>query len=176
MSPCCRAHGLLDRLFLEHSKAGMDPLPFQRAYQHTSHPRAITAAWRDKVLYMNATKKKVQLTDTFFNGIFLGVEDGSEELIIGTPSGCWVCRTIVPDDEVIGEPVEPKLCIDVLPVNTDLLLPINTEPSKPRRVHIRNSIELARHRYTLGCLGCEAAVNAIPGSSRYHSCRLMHCH
>ena len=75
----------------------------------------------------------------------------------------------MPDDEVIREPREPKLGIDVRRVNTDLPLPINRKPSKPRRVCIRNSVELARYGYTLGFSRCEAAMRAILGLSRDHS-------
>ena len=56
------------------------------------------------------------------------------------------------------KPREQPLRIDVRPVYTDLPTPINTEPAKPRRVYIRNSVELARYGYTPGCIGGEAAV------------------
>ena len=56
-------------------------------------PRAILAAWVGKVVYLEATKKKVQLTQTNLRRYLLGV-DGSEELIIGTLSGCLVCRIV----------------------------------------------------------------------------------
>ena len=51
----------------------------------------------------------------------------------------------MPDDEP-REPMEPReqpLRIDARLVRGYLLPPIPTEPSKPRRVHIRNSVELA---------------------------------
>ena len=51
--------------------------------------------------------------------------------------------------------------------NTDLPVPINTEPAKPRRVYIRNSVVLARYGYTPGCIGCKA--EAIQGASRDHT-------
>ena len=44
--------------------------------------------------------------------------------------------------------------------------PIRTEPSRPRRVYIRNSVELARYGNELGCRSYEAAASAIPGLSR----------
>ena len=52
------------------------------------------------------------------------------------------------------EPGEQPLRFDVRPVRNDLPHPINNEPAKPRRVYIRNSVELARCGYTLGCIGC----------------------
>ena len=124
------------------------------------------------------------------DGIFLGIKEDSEEIIVGTPVGCVVCRTVkrrlradaadpvffnsirgtprrlLPDDEP-REPREQPLRRDVRPVHTDIPLPTNTEPAKPRRVYIRNSVELARYGYTPGCIGCEAAM--IQGPSRDHT-------
>ena len=109
---------------------------------------------------LEASKQKVQITDKFLDGVFLGIKDGSEEFIVVTLAGCVVCRTVerrlhedaadpvffhsicgtsrrlLPDD-VPREPRAPKeqpLRIDVRPVRTDLPLPINTEPSKPREI------------------------------------------
>ena len=94
----------------------------------------------------------------------------SEEFIVGTFAGCVVCRTVkrrpredaadpvsfnsirgtprrlFPDDEP-REPREPReqpLRLDVRLVHVDFPPPINTELSKPRRVHNRNSVELVR--------------------------------
>ena len=62
-----------------------------------------------------------------------------------TPKG------LVEDDEP-REPSEPReqpLKIDVRLVHADLLPPVSTGPSKPRRVYIRISVELVRYGYTL---------------------------
>ena len=56
---------------------------FQRAFQRASHPRAMPAAWGEKILYLEASKKKVQITDKFLDGVFLGIKEGSEEFIVG---------------------------------------------------------------------------------------------
>ena len=80
---------------------------------------------------------------------------------------------LLPDDEP-GEPREPReqpLRIDVRPVHTDLPLPINTEPAKPRRVYIRNSVGLARCGYTPGCIGCEVAMTLGPSRDHTEQCR-----
>jgi len=80
---------------LSRTVKGADGLTaFQRAFQRRSHPRALPAPWGEKVLYMEASKKKVQLDDKFKDGIFLGMKDGSEELVVGTPFGCFVCRSV----------------------------------------------------------------------------------
>ena len=41
---------------------------------------------REKILYLEASKKKVQIMDKFLDGVFLGIKEGSEE--------CIVCRTV----------------------------------------------------------------------------------
>ena len=61
----------------------------QRAFRRASHPRAMPAAWREKILYLEASKKKVQITDKFLDGVFLGIIEGSEEFGVGTL--CWLC-------------------------------------------------------------------------------------
>ena len=97
---------------------------FQRAFQRSSHPRAMLAAWREKILYLEASKKKVQITDQLLDGVFFCIIGGSEEFIVGTLAGCVVCRTVkrrpredaadpiffnntMPDDEP-REPREPR--------------------------------------------------------------------
>ena len=179
----------------DHSRAvkGADRLTaFLRAFQRVSHPRA-----REKILYLEASKKKVQITYKFLDGAFLGIKEGSEEVIVGTPAGCVVCRTVkrrpredatdqvffnstrgtpkrlLPDDEP-REPREPKeqpLRIDTRLVHTDHPRPINTKPVKPRRVYIRNSVLLARYGYTPGCIGCEAAMTHGPSHDHTKQCR-----
>ena len=39
---------------------------------------------------MRSMERKTKLVD----GIFLGITDGSEEFIVGTPAGCAECRTV----------------------------------------------------------------------------------
>ena len=133
---------------------------FQRVFQRASHSRAMPSAWREKILYLKSSKKKIQITDKFLDGIFLGIKEGSEEFIVGTPALCVECRAVkrwpredaadpvffnsirgaprrlLPHDEP-REPTElgeQPLRIDVRPVHADLPPPISTEPSKPRRV------------------------------------------
>ena len=53
---------------ISRSVKGADGLTaFQRAFQRASHPRAMPAAWREKILHLEAGKKKVQITDKFFD-------------------------------------------------------------------------------------------------------------
>ena len=159
---------------ISRSVKGADGLTaFQRAFQRASHSRDMPAAWEEKILYLEASKKKIHITDKFLDGIFLSIKEGSEEFIVGTTAGCVVCRAVkgrpredaadpvffnrirgtpnrlLPDDEPreAREPREQPLRIDVRPVHTALLLPISTEPAKPCRVHTGSSVELARDGY-----------------------------
>ena len=76
-----------------------------------------------------------------------------------------------PRGDAANEPREPReqpLRIDVRRVHPDLPPPIGTEPARPRRVYIRNSVELARYGYTPGFIGCEAAFRVTTRNSAGH--------
>ena len=107
---------------------------------------------------MEASKKKAQLSDKFEDGIFLGIKDGTEELIVGTPSGCKICRSVkrrsradaadpllfnsirgtpwcLSPDGAVRDPRELKLDIDVRPANVALPPKVSTtDHSGPHRV------------------------------------------
>ena len=72
---------------------GVDGLTaFQRAFQRASHPRGHACGMVENILYLEASKKQVQITEKFLDGVFLGIKDGSEEFIVGTPDGCGMQR------------------------------------------------------------------------------------
>ena len=48
----------------------------------------------DLFAWLEASKKKFQITDKFLDGTILGIKEGSEEFIVGTLAGCVVCRTV----------------------------------------------------------------------------------
>ena len=64
---------------------------FQRAFQRASH---MPPAWGEQILCLEKSKKKVQITDKFSDGAFLGINECSEQFIVGTLAGCVVCRTV----------------------------------------------------------------------------------
>ena len=43
-------------------------------FQCVSHRRVMLVVWGEMILYLEASKKKVQITDKFFNGIFFGIK------------------------------------------------------------------------------------------------------
>ena len=47
------------------------------------------------ILYLEASKKQIQITDKELNGVFLGIKEGSAEFIVGTPAGCVVSTASV---------------------------------------------------------------------------------
>ena len=65
---------------------------FQREFQRASHLRSMPSAWREKILYLEASNKKIQTTDKFLDGILLGIKEGSEKFIVGTRAGCVVAE------------------------------------------------------------------------------------
>jgi hypothetical protein len=48
----------------------------------------------EKVLYLEAGKLKSQLQDRWHEGIFLGVQDRSDEVLVGTREGVFKARTL----------------------------------------------------------------------------------
>ena len=118
----------------------------------------IISSYRERRRWVHCipTCISAQITDAFLYGIFLGIKDGSEEFVSGTPAGCVVCKNCQATAPQLfstafgGNTREPRelreqpLRIDVRPVHAGLPPPISAEPSKPHRVHIRNSVELAR--------------------------------
>ena len=72
----------------------MGSLLFYEVHCSTSFPRAIPSAWGEKSLYLEATKKKIHITDKLLDGIIMGIKEGSEDFVIGKPADCVVCRTV----------------------------------------------------------------------------------
>ena len=98
---------------------------------------------------------------------------GSEEFIVGTPAGCvvelskdglvktlqisifqkhpWNTQEIVARLRAARTQRTKRTTVANRCTSCAALpLPINTEPAKPRRVCIRNSVELARYGYSPG--------------------------
>ena len=63
------------------------PTRFSAGIPSKSHAFALG----EKMLYLEASKGKIQITDLFLNGIFLGIREGSQDFVAGAPAGCVVC-------------------------------------------------------------------------------------
>ena len=150
---------------------------FQRGFQISACVSPTSHAWGEKILHLEPSKKKIQVTDNFLDGFFMGIKKrGSRSSffffnsIRGTPG------RLLPDDEQ-RQPREPRelpLRIDVRLAHTDLPPPINSEPARPRRVYIRNSVELARYWRALGCISCEVAMTQKPHVTTRNSVGQQH--
>ena len=119
------------------------------------------------------------------DGIFFGIKEGSQELVIGTLAGCVVCRIVtrwpredaadpvfhnsirgtswklLSDDE-LREPREPRepLRIDVHPVH-----------AHPSHVACTSEIQSScPDTYTPGCIGCAAAMTQGPSRDHTEQC------
>ena len=62
---------------------------FQRTVQRTSYPRAIPSAWGAKILYLDASKRMIQITDEFLDGMFLRIKEGSESSSLEHLRAVW---------------------------------------------------------------------------------------
>eukprot|EP00973_Karenia_brevis_P064861 9007792-Karenia_brevis.AAC.1 len=57
---------------------------WQKAFGRSKLPRTY-AAWGEKILWLLGGKKKVQASGKWYEGIFLGLKDRTEEAVIGIP-------------------------------------------------------------------------------------------
>ena len=169
---------------------------WQRAHGKRTLPRRY-AAWGEKVWYLPHNKKKAQQTPKFEEGIFLGLKDGSEEAAIGTPTGCVYARTVrrmtkeeagdpVLFNSVVGSPWELKPVVgaqrrithlDVQATTDAALLPppppsaTETKAFAPRRVYMRQAVEVKKYGPTDLCPGCTAVAVGAIGAPHSEECR-----
>ena len=124
--------------------------------------------WSEKVVYLEQSKIEAK----WHKGIFLGIKDESEIVVVGTPLGIVFSGSIrrVPIEDsgdgmlfnsIKGVPWELQLGVErevVNRVQLDVRAAIpDTADSReqlPRRVYIRRSVELARYGYTDRCIAC----------------------
>ena len=153
------------------------------------------------VQYLPAGKRQSRLEDRYKKGIFLGVEDGTNEYQIGTDIGVFPARAVRRYREdmrvdlelfnkLCGVPWNPRPHEEVLPegaarVVVDRVPPVDpgavppqpraaaAEPrqSGSRAVYIRRDVELLRYGYTDGCPGCTAAQLGGNPVSHSAACR-----
>ena len=134
------------------------------------------------MLYLPAGKRASRHEQKFFDAIFLGILDRSDELIVGTPAGVFKARSVkclsnrdriapeyfnsirgLPWQPVPGEPaydIPVSLHVSAPSIAPEINLPRPLEPPpdpKARRVYIRKNIELLKYGYTANCPGCNAA-------------------
>ena len=140
--------------------------------------------WSEKLLYLPAGKRTSRIRDKWLPGVFLGVIDRSDELMIGTTEGVIKARSwkrlTLPERsdsafflKCIGTPWEPvpsQPGLADVPITTHISAPLTLPreelpppaPAEPtpktaRRTYIRKDEELKNFGYTPGCLGCKAA-------------------
>ena len=145
---------------------------------------------------MPAGKKASGLPCRCLPGLFLGLEDNSDECFVGTADGVVKARTIrrlAPDaradadllGKLAGVPWKPVPSApesDSIPVAIRLdarpVVPASELPSEPthaeslaRGLYIRREVELEKFGYTEGCLGCTAAFMGAPAMPHSAECR-----
>ena len=154
------------------------------------------APWGEKILWLEGSKKKVQVSEKWHDGIFLGLVDETEEAIVGTPNGCFKARSIRrrPAEEcrdplffnsVVGLPwkLQPGSPDGAEQVDAPVALKLDVQPAEielprvypsargPSRVYIRASVELKKYGFTTGCLGCDAVQLGTAQRPHNEECR-----
>ena len=138
-------------------------------------------AFGEKVLYLQAGKRRSKLEDRWHPGLYIGVADRSDEILVMDSSGVYKARTVKRQDErarvdpgllnsVTGLPWRPvpgDPAVEEVPITSHLeapavvaeaeLPPVPIAQTSPHSFHIRKDRELAIYGYTTGCSGCRAA-------------------
>ena len=131
-----------------------------------------------------------KLDDRTEKGVFVGLKERSEELLVMTPNGVYRARTMFRkpiqerfDSEFLkqckGTPWQPVPSEDgasdlpktiVIPASQGSMPePVVTEP-QTRRVYIKKS-DLVKYGYTQGCPGCDAARTGQKPKNHLEQCR-----
>lgn len=154
--------------------------------------RKALVPFAEKVLFLPAGKRnQSRAVAKFQMGIFLGLQDNSDEMVVGTPKGVVKARTVkrlstetardpefllsvkgVPWCPIPGEPnnTEVRTRIDPLPVED--LLPVGPrEPVVDKAVYIRRDVELKEYGLTEGCAGCAVAKFGNRAVAHSQRCR-----
>ena len=127
----------------------------------------------EKVLYLEAGKRKSRLQDRWHPGVFVGVADRSDEILVSSESGVHKARTVKRldvqarvDAELLNQlqglpwrPVPGDPAVEAVPVTSHLdapsvvpeaqLPPIPVSQSSPHSFHIRKDRELAVYGLSL---------------------------
>eukprot|EP00973_Karenia_brevis_P050717 7045615-Karenia_brevis.AAC.1 len=80
--PCALVFGA--QVFSRSHKHDDGATGWQKAFGRTKSPRKYPA-WGEKVLWLPGSKRKVKASGKWYEGIFLGLKDRTEEAVIGTP-------------------------------------------------------------------------------------------
>ena len=138
-------------------------------------------AFGEKVLFLQAGKRRSKLEDRWHPGLYIGIADRSDEVLVMDASGVHKARTCKRLDErarvdsgllnsVTGLPWRPvpgDPAVEEVPISSHLeapaivaeaeLPPVPMQQTSPHSFHIRKDRELAIYGYTTGCSGCRAA-------------------
>ena len=146
-------------------------------------------------MYLQAGKRRSRLEDRWHPGIFCGIVDRSDEVLVSDSSGVRKARILKRLDErdrvdaellnaVKGLPWRPvpgDPSVEEVPVTSHLDAPavvpeaqlpsIPVSQASPHSFHIRKDRELAIHGYTDGCSGCRAARLGMTPQAHSLACR-----
>ena len=186
----CHAAFLLNRG--ERSSDGRTPFELLRGRPY----RKALPVFGDKIQWMELGKKLSTAKMRYFDGIFVGARDRSDELFVSTPNGTHRCRAVRRLDplasadkefllSVRGTPWEPLTQSEARPrqvrVDTaslvppaDLPPPVQEETAKATRtprVYLRDKVEFEKYGYSPGCPACLALASGSRGPNHTQECR-----
>ena len=152
-------------------------------------------AFGEKVLFLQAGKRRSKLEDRWHPGLYIGIADRSDEVLVMDASGVHKARTCKRLDErarvdsgllnsVTGLPWRPvpgDPAVEEVPISSHLeapaivaeaeLPPVPMQQTSPHSFHIRKDRELAIYGYTTGCSGCRAARLGLGPQAHSLACR-----
>ena len=77
---------------ISRSHRGTDGMTgYRRAYGHSRMPHRYVP-WSEKVIFLEQSKRKIQVEAKWHEGIFQGIKDESEIAVVGTPHGVVLSR------------------------------------------------------------------------------------
>ncbi len=147
------------------------------------------------------TKRRRKYEDRWATGIYLGLVERSNMLLVGTPEGVKKVNCVkrlgvtqakdpelakaikgypwATESGVEGHAVDPgdaNVIVATEPIVPEEELPPRlAQPREaegvPRRIYIRREVELKKYGFTDGCRGCEAAALNLIPVAHSHECR-----
>ena len=150
--------------------------------------------WSEKVLFLEQSKRKVQVEAKWHEGIFLGIKDESGIAVVGTPHGIVFfekhSQSSTKEDSGDGmllnsmrgapwklQPRAERGVVNRVQLDVQAAIPEKEAPPQtvgeqsPRPIYIRRSVELARNGYTDRCTGCQHARLGLKPADHKEECR-----
>jgi hypothetical protein len=170
---------------------GRDGMTAYRRLKGREFAKSVTE-FGECVWYMrNKTSRRGKLESRWESGVFLGIREESNEILVGTPKGVLKARTFrrKGSDEdrwnkeeilaVKGFPWQPDPNVSTFDIRSRVSVRVeqpgevelgNTREFTSRRLRITKR-DLQHHGYSVGCAGCNAARRGTTAVNHSEECR-----